>query len=162
MEIVKQQGGGVHGEGSSSARMKIPAHAVGVIIGKAGVGMQYLKSITGITKCTLKATTLNEQLLTAFGTAEAIGELQRHVSEKLKFADRQLSNRSRKEHSWTLTKNNNLRTPREVHHTGKAAPRRYAPGVGNNHHHAKKQAKKIEKEKELAAHLRELKMKARS
>ncbi|KAE9041042.1 hypothetical protein PR002_g4643 [Phytophthora rubi] len=130
MEIVKQQGGGVHGEGSSSARMKIPAHAVGVIIGKAGV--------------------------------EAIGELQRHVSEKLKFADRQLSNRSRKEHSWTLTKNNNLRTPREVHHTGKAAPRRYAPGVGNNHHHAKKQAKKIEKEKELAAHLRELKMKARS
>ena len=131
----------------------VPSHAIGHIIGRGGLTLKYLRGIPGMVKCFLVNDGANSKTLSIEGSAVAVAEAAKLVAGKIGVADRLLHNTMR-DHSWTLTVNKELRTPREVHKTGDRAPHYHTTGQGKNFHAARMQAKHKDTERELAAQLR--------
>jgi hypothetical protein len=131
----------------------VPSEAVGRVIGAKGAKIATLRTTPGITVCALEKTALNAHTLRLSGTEEAVGAVTKEVTELMAIARRQLEN-SVREHSWTLTPDGRMRTPREVHQTGGKAPTPHTTGVGRNHYAARMQGKRFEKEAERADQLR--------
>ena len=140
----------------TKAAVPVPSQAVGRIIGKNGANIIRMRNSPGITLCQLKTIGLNSKELHLHGSSAAVAEALTDCKYKIATANKQLANNSRKIHSWTVSKNgHHLFTPREVHSTGDKPPHPHATGVGKNHHAARKQGKKFEREKAIARQLRE-------
>lgn len=136
-----------------TAEITIPSEAVEHVIGGKRAHIGVVQTTPGLVSCILKATTLNAHTLYLTGSQQAIDEATAQVNSRIKLARRLLEN-SMREHSWTLTSDGRMRTPREVHQTGHSAPRPHTTGVGRNHYAARKQGKRFEKEAERADQLR--------
>ncbi|DBA05000.1 TPA: hypothetical protein N0F65_007002, partial [Lagenidium giganteum] len=95
---------------------------------------------------------LDKRMLVLVGTPAAVDGVFHKVMHIIKEARTQLQNRSRADHSWTLTSSGHSLTPRTVHHTGQRAPK-FAHATGKNHYTPKKISKRAEAEKSMAAAL---------
>ena len=131
------------------AALPVPAHAAGLIIGKGGASIKALQSRPGITSCTLVAAGLNAHVLHLSGSDAAVAEVLRECAFKIANADRNLANESRKIHSYSVSPTGHVFMPREVHHTGDAAPKAHTTGVGKNHYASRKKGAAFDREKNI-------------
>lgn len=139
--------------GATQYSANIHPEAAGRIIGAGGIGLRYIKQTKGIYKATFKRVDLNFHTLLVVGTEDAVAEVRKLVEFKIGLSTTQLHNKLR-DHSWTLTPDGRMRTPREVHKTGDPRPSVHLTGVGGNFHAARKRGKKYDLEKERANGLR--------
>lgn len=134
--------------------LSIPSDAVGRVIGEKGARIKYLQGTPGLVTCKLDRAGLNTSTLCLAGSAAAVADAEREVRIVLSRATTALKNTSRRIHSWTLSPDGSLITPRNVHKTGRRPPHVHTTGVGKNFHAARKQGKRKEYEKERAMQLR--------
>jgi hypothetical protein len=133
----------------------VPNAAAGWVIGKQGANIKALKSIAGLNRCDLVPDGINFHVLHVSGSRKAVDYVASEVIFKIKVREKNISNESRATHSYSLDGKGNMLTPREVHHTGKPAPKPALPGIGTNWHRRKGEGKRFDKERERANQLRE-------
>lgn len=97
-------------------QISIPSEAADRIIGLQGRNIKAMQNIPGITNVKLTPDGLNFNNLTIEGDSQtAIDQVSRMVNKILGNSKRILNNKSRKEHSWTITDSGEVRTPEMVH-----------------------------------------------
>ena len=124
-------------EGNIELEIVIPPQAIGLIIGKKSASINALRQLDGIQSvliCDLdiKPSCKNLKII---GTPVGVRGVEEIINHKISHASHNLANQSRALHSWTLSHNGTIFTPREVHKTG--------------HHVPPKGSKQWAKEKEL-------------
>lgn len=108
--------------GAFVGSMEIPVHALGLVIGKGGASIRYMRETRGIVRCTLSENTARMNgpaLLTVEADSEqALASALRFAKDKVKSADKMLERDSRQLHSNVPKKgrlNSKLWTTQEVH-----------------------------------------------
>jgi hypothetical protein len=139
--------------GATQHSMVIHPEAAGRVIGTGGVCLRYIRDTKGIYEVALDRVDPNFHVLRVAGTDDAVARVRKLVEFKVGVSTKQLNNKLRV-HSWTLTPDGRMRTPREVHKTGDLRPSVHSTGVGRNFHAARMKGKKHDLEKERANNLR--------
>lgn len=148
----------------------IPSEAMGRVIGARRVAITFYRNTPGISFVDLEkaasapgarghqsqtvGVTLNSGDLIVRGSPEAVETVRREVALRIARSSTMLHNQSRKIHSWTLSPNGRMRTPGEVHKTGRPEPRTFTTGINKNFHAARKVGKKKDLLRERANGLR--------